>query len=554
VNSATLTLTVFDPSASPPADIHTSLVDWAQETATWDNFGGEAGVQPDELGADIGDAPTTVGTHVLDITTAVQGWVDDPQSNLGLILVPNSWNGVLVRSSEYAVEAERPLLTVEYVPTICDSDDDCGFGQFCNMTTNRCEIAPSLPVAMDDDWRYLKGTAEPPTSWNTNGFDDSTWSEGAGGIGYDYYEETGGNNGNGDYEPYIRTTLPDMRRCTPVDPPLCNDPGYVSVYMRREFLVDNPTLVTSLTFRIYADDGYVAYLNGTEIARARLTGVPPAYDTLADVLGAGPTPPVDEVIDASGFISLLVPGINVLAVQGHNGTPGSRDLLMIPQLASMEVPPCTGPEDCDDGNLCNGVETCGEDQACQPGTSAPNGTPCPDGDICNGDEICNADVCEAGIPLPDRDGDGVCDPIDVCPDVHDPSQANDDDDDYGNACDCGPNDDQVWALPGEVQELSLSHAGGVLGSTTLTWVPPMEIGGVSIVYDTLRSSVAADFVSVGTIVCVESDDGTDTSSNDPGAPANDVVYFFLVRSGNACGDGPLGNDSADDPRPGGDCP
>src|SRR5262249_7671049 len=43
--------------------------------------------------------------------------------------------------------------------------------------------------------------------------------------------------------------------------------------------------------------------------------------------------------------------------------------------------------------------------------------------------------CPADTGLPDGDGDGVCDAIDDCPAVADPSQADDDNDGLGHLCD-----------------------------------------------------------------------------------------------------------------------
>jgi hypothetical protein len=41
-----------------------------------------------------------------------------------------------------------------------------------------------------------------------------------------------------------------------------------------------------------------------------------------------------------------------------------------------------------------------------------------------------------GDPLPDGDADGVCDPVDVCPTIPDPSQADVDGDGIGDFCQC----------------------------------------------------------------------------------------------------------------------
>jgi hypothetical protein len=273
----------------------------------------------------------------------------------------------------------------------CSHVSNCTGGQTCNLTSGVCETpsAAPLPIAIGGTWAYFKGLSEPTlgdlTAWTRIGFDDSAWLSGPSGLGFDYYVETGGTNGNGDYGPFVGTELGDMRGCTPTNPPLCNAPGYLSVYMRKEFTVANPAAVTSLTFRMYADDGYVAYLNGTEVARLRVTGTPPAYNTLASG-GPSVAPPVEQTLDLTSAKGLLVTGINVLAVQGHNATLDSRDLLLIPQLSSTQG--CTTNAQCDDGNPCT-------DDACNIGAGLCTNTN-DDTNSCTDNIACTSDACFAG--------------------------------------------------------------------------------------------------------------------------------------------------------------
>ncbi len=63
----------------------------------------------------------------------------------------------------------------------------------------------------------------------------------------------------------------------------------------------------------------------------------------------------------------------------------------------------------------------------------PSGAACDDGDPCTYGDTCNAGVC-AGIPGGDSDGDGVCDPVDNCPNAPNPSQLDLDNNGYGEAC------------------------------------------------------------------------------------------------------------------------
>jgi len=113
---------------------------------------------------------------------------------------------------------------------------------------------------------------------------------------------------------------------------------------------------------------------------------------------------------------------------------------------------------------------------------------------------------------------------------------------YGS-CDCAPNDDLVWTVPQEVSDLFLEHSGGQLGTTTLTWSAVDYSGAMeAAVYDTLRSSLKDGFQdgSGAVISCVETDDGSDTTSDDSSPPAD--AYFYLVRAGNRCGEGAVGTD------------
>jgi glucose/arabinose dehydrogenase len=168
-----------------------------------------------------------------------------------------------------------------------------------------------IPVGAE--WRYLKGEDAPPAAWNTGGFDDDGWASGEAGIGY----------GDGD----DATVLDDM------------EGNYLTVYARREFQA-SPASIESLVLRIRYDDGFVAYLNGVEVARRGLgaEGDPVAFDTPAgDHEATG-----FESIDISSKIPFLAGGTNVLAIEVHNRDLGSSDLSLHPNLQA-NVPIPTGP-------------------------------------------------------------------------------------------------------------------------------------------------------------------------------------------------------------------
>jgi len=167
-------------------------------------------------------------------------------------------------------------------------------------------------VASGEEWRYLKGTSEaskPIDAWRNLSFDDSSWSSGATPFGFGFLN--------------CATLLDDMRG------------RYVSVFMRKKFLADDPGAVTTLLLRIDYEDGFVAYLNGVEIAR-RMLGNPGDtvyYSTPAEVHEAG----LPQAIDISDHISLLAPGLNVLSIQGHNSSLKSTDFFIAPELVEQSI-------------------------------------------------------------------------------------------------------------------------------------------------------------------------------------------------------------------------
>ena len=106
---------------------------------------------------------------------------------------------------------------------------------------------PEFLIQEHDQWRYHAAATKPATSWNQPGFDDQEWDIGQAGIGY----------GDGD----DRTELVGMRG------------HFTSVYMRTTFEVDRPDDIASLYLYVNYDDGFIAYLNGKEVASASVERV-----------------------------------------------------------------------------------------------------------------------------------------------------------------------------------------------------------------------------------------------------------------------------------------
>jgi hypothetical protein len=112
---------------------------------------------------------------------------------------------------------------------------------------------------------------------------------------------------------------------------------YASVFCRRAFELG--PFVAALRLKIDYDDGFAAYLNGTEVARSASLappGVPIAWNRLA---AAGREAGQLEIFDLP--VAALVPGKNVLAIHVHNSALDSSDLSLLPALVAdyTLVPP-----------------------------------------------------------------------------------------------------------------------------------------------------------------------------------------------------------------------
>ena len=186
----------------------------------------------------------------------------------------------------------------------------------CNIKFTLLLVFCSIPYslwAQTDHWesvivqgaefRYTLPTQEPNASWTDLSFDDSNWQLGNSGIGY----------GDEDDATVIANTS--------------------SVYLRKVFTITDITAIDQILFHMDYDDGFVAYLNGAEVARAHISGSPPLFDQPSDdlheaLLYQGSLPERFNI-----DIALLNAGENIFAVQVHNQDINSSDLTAIPVLS-----------------------------------------------------------------------------------------------------------------------------------------------------------------------------------------------------------------------------
>ncbi len=108
-------------------------------------------------------------------------------------------------------------------------------------------------------------------------------------------------------------------------------------YVRIPLIIPSDwSAMTNMTLHVQYDDGFVAYLNGVEIARRNVDGTP-AWNSAA----SGPRDDAGvtefEAIDVSAFAAYLR-GNNVLAFQAVNASATDPDFLINAELTAMQTP------------------------------------------------------------------------------------------------------------------------------------------------------------------------------------------------------------------------
>ena len=106
-----------------------------------------------------------------------------------------------------------------------------------------------------------------------------------------------------------------------------------SAYVRLPFNLADTNL-SSLTLQVKYDDGFVAYLNGTEVAR-RNAPASVQYNSVATASRTNSAPLMAENINISPFLGALRTGANLLAIQALNDSISGTDFLIEAELAQF---------------------------------------------------------------------------------------------------------------------------------------------------------------------------------------------------------------------------
>ena len=109
-----------------------------------------------------------------------------------------------------------------------------------------------------------------------------------------------------------------------------------TAYVRVPFALSNPASLQSLTLRMMYDDGFVAYLNGQEVAR-RNAPATPQWNSMATASHPNFQALAFEDVNISDHLNALQAGNNVLAIQGLNQSGNDTDFLILPELLEYQV-------------------------------------------------------------------------------------------------------------------------------------------------------------------------------------------------------------------------
>ena len=183
-------------------------------------------------------------------------------------------------------------------------------------------------VAENAAKRVLVPTGPISNAWRGGQtFDDSAWLSGTGGVGYE--RSTG-------YQTLFKINVQTQmygRNTT--------------CYVRIPFNLSAADLgsLSGLTLRARCDDGFVAYLNGAEIARKNFVGEP-AWNSAASASTADADAAVLASFDATAQIGKLKQGQNILAIHGLNDSTTSSDFLISVELVASKSARGPQPDPC----------------------------------------------------------------------------------------------------------------------------------------------------------------------------------------------------------------
>ena len=219
----------------------------------------------------------------------------------------------LASSGEYLalIEPDGTIAT-QFAPSYPPQISDVAFGS-ATLNPTITAVATNSPARV----RVPSSDAD-GTNWLLVGYDDGNWAAGTNGVGYS------------------ATANAAVRTQTRTDVGAVMSNINASAYVRLPFTVADTASVAQVTLRMRYDDGFIAYLNGVEVARAN------APETLA-FNSAATNAHAPNLVEEFRFLPLaLLQGNNVLAIHGLNQTAADADFLVGSELI-LDLAPIDSP-------------------------------------------------------------------------------------------------------------------------------------------------------------------------------------------------------------------
>ena len=248
--------------------------------------------------------------HLRNWLTTRLNWMDgqfvpEPVANLGngifpagttLTLSGNLSNG---RTIWYTLNGRDPRFTS--TSTILSTET------LVEVTAPAKAIVPTSDIGAT--WR---GGNEP--------YNDATWISDTNGVGFDSATT---------YDPCLNINFEAPN-------PVMSGVN-TSAYVRIPFNVEAGDLASFnyLTLEMRYDDGFIAYLNGTQIASGNAPGSP-SWNSTATQNNDDGVAVTFVKFGADAFLNALQPGQNILAIHGLNGSSTSSDFLVQARLVAGE--------------------------------------------------------------------------------------------------------------------------------------------------------------------------------------------------------------------------
>ncbi len=172
-------------------------------------------------------------------------------------------------------------------------------------------------VSKGDTWKYEDTDTDLGTEWRGVNYDDSSWSSGAGQLGF-----------GGDGETTSITS------------------GATTYYFRKTITIDDGDTYDEYDIDVTYDDGFVFYINGVAVADANINTASYNHSSLATA-----TVTNNAQYTATISSSTFRDGVNVLACEVHQASVGSSDLGWDAGLSGRETADYTlaGPSTVNEG-------------------------------------------------------------------------------------------------------------------------------------------------------------------------------------------------------------